>query len=104
MDDLTATALYSMIHKQFETWVQDDTVKEIREAILQGCAEEDRVENIYAKMIFNSMEIAAFISAKIIFKMLFDQGVLKPVEAEKLRRNMFSVMEDKPTASGVEDE
>ena len=43
-------------------------------------------------MIINSMEIAAGVSAKIILEILLTAGVIEPVEEEKLRRNVLSVI------------
>lgn len=93
MDNLTATALSSIIHKQFESWnVQEDVMKELKDGLLQGCTDKDSTEEIFAMMIINSMEIAAGVSAKIILEILLTAGVIEPVEEEKLRRNVLSVI------------
>lgn len=93
MDNLTATALSSMIHEQFEKWnEQKDVMNQLKEGLLEGCTDENTQEEIYAKMIINSMEIAAGISAKIILEILFTAGVMEPVEEEKLRKNVLSVI------------
>lgn len=93
MDNLTAVALSSMIHEQFERWnEQKDVMNQLKEGLLEGCTDENTQEEIYAKMIINSMEIAAGISAKIILEILFTAGVMEPVEEEKLRKNVLSVI------------
>lgn len=93
MDNLTATALSSMIHEQFESWkAQDDVRKEIEDAILLGCEKKDSTEEIFVKMLFNSMEIAAGISAKVILEILITAGVIEPVEETKLRKDILSVI------------
>ncbi len=93
MDNLTATALNSMIHKQFESWKgQEDVMEELKSELLKGCTDKDSTEEIFAMMIINSMEIAAGISAKVILEILLTAGVVKPVEEEKLRRNFLSVV------------
>ena len=93
MDNLTATALSSMIHEQFEKWnEQKDVMNQLKEGLLEGCTDENTQEEIYAKMIINSMEIAAGISAKIILEIVFTAGVMEPVEEEKLRKNVLSVI------------
>lgn len=93
MDNLTVTALSSMIHEQFERWnEQKDVMNHLKEGLLEGCTDENTQEEIYAKMIINSMEIAAGISAKIILEILFTAGVMEPVEEEKLRKNVLSVI------------
>ena len=93
MDNLTATALSSMIHEQFELWKsQDDVRKEIENGILLGCEKKNSMEEIFVKMLFNSMEIAAGISAKVIFEILITAGVMEQVEEEKLRKDILSVI------------
>lgn len=48
MDDLMATALHSMIYKQFETWnSQEDDRKEIENGILYGCEKKDSMEEVF---------------------------------------------------------
>ncbi|MDE5699159.1 MAG: hypothetical protein K2I96_17425 [Lachnospiraceae bacterium] len=93
MDNLTATALSSMIHEQFERWnEQKDVMNRLKKGLLEGCTDEDSSEEVYSKMIINSMEIAANISAKIIMEILFTTGIMEPVEEEKLRKNVLSVI------------
>lgn len=93
MDNLTATALSSMIHEQFERWnEQKDVMNQLEEGLLEGCTCEDTKEEIYSRMIINSMEIAANISAKIIMEILFANGVMKPAAEERLRKNVLTVV------------
>lgn len=93
MNDLTATALHSMIHKQFELWnEQGDIVEKIRSGLLEGCTKEDSAEEVYARMIFNAMEIAAGISAKVILEMLLTSGVIEPSDEEQIRKSVLSVV------------
>ena len=100
MDDLTATALHSIIHKQFEVWnEQDAVVDEIERNLFQGCEKEDRAEKVYARMIINSMEIAAEISAKVILEMLLTGGVIKPANERQLRKDILSVVKESVPAS-----
>lgn len=95
MDKLMEKALHSMIHRQFETLnTQDATVGEIKRRLLQGCDETDSAEEIYAKMIINSMEIAAEISAKIILEILIAAGMFESADERQLRRALFSVVEE----------
>ena len=98
MDDLTATALHSMIYKQFESWdSQDDDRKEIEDAILYGLEKKDSMERIFVKMLFNAMKISAEISAKIIFEILLTAGVVKPADERQLRKDiLFVVKENDP--------
>ncbi len=64
MDNLMAISLQSMIHEQFVKWnEQEDIVEEITNALTQNCTNEDTREEVFARMVFNSMEIAAGISA-----------------------------------------
>ena len=93
MDNLTATALSSMIHEQFVKWnEQEDVMNQLKEVLLSECANEDTIEEVFSKMIINSMELAANVSAKIILEILFTAGVMEPVEEEKLRKNVLSVI------------
>lgn len=93
MDDLMASALHSMIHKQFETWkAQEETAGMIKNGLLQDCEVEDSNDKIYVRMIFNAMEIAADLSAKIILEMLLTAEVIKPQDEEQLRKIMLSVV------------
>lgn len=102
MDKLMEKALHSMIHKQFETWnAQSAAVDEIERGLLFGCDKADCAERIYAKMIINSMAIAAEISAKIILEILFTAGVIEPADERILRKVIFSVMEKNVSASSM---
>ena len=93
MDDLTATALNAMIHKQFETWKNNDAfMDEIVETMCRGCKEEDSRDEVFIRMIYNSMEVAACVSAQIIMEILVTAGVVKPADEEQLRRNVLSVV------------
>ncbi len=93
MDNLTATALSSMIHKQFELWnEQEDIMNNFKEELLKGCTHEDTTEEVFSRMIVNSMEIAANVSAKIILEILFTGGLMEPAEEERLRKNVLSVI------------
>lgn len=93
MDNLTATALSSMIHEQFVKWnEQEDIINQLKEVILRECTNEDTTEEVFSKMIINSMELAANISAKIILEILITAGVMEPVEEEKLRKDILSVI------------
>lgn len=93
MDDLMASALHSMIHKQFETWkAQEETASMIKNCLLQECEEEDSNDKIYVRMIFNAMEIAADLSAKIILEILLTAEVIKPQDEEQLRKIVLSVV------------
>ena len=93
MDNLTATALSSMIHEQFVKWnEQEEVMNLLKDGLFEGCTGEDAAEKIYAKMIINSMELAANVSAKIILEILITAGVMEPVEEEKLRKNVLSVI------------
>lgn len=93
MDNLTATALSSMIHKQFVLWnEQKDVMDNLKEELLKGCTHEDTTEEVFSKIIINSMEIAADVSAKIILEILFTAGLMEPAEEERLRKNVLSVI------------
>lgn len=96
MDDLMERALSSTIHKQFESWRgQGDAVNEIEKALFQDCTHDDNKEMVYAKMIINSMEVAAFISTKIIMEMLITGGVIRPADKKKLMKECMSVVKEK---------
>lgn len=93
MDNLTAAALSSLIHGQFVSWnANEEVMNQLKEGLLEGCTDADTTEKVFAKMIINSMEIAANISAKIILEILITAGVMEPVEEEKLRKNILSVI------------
>ena len=93
MDNLTATALSSMIHEQFVSLSeQKDVMNQLKERLLEGCTRQDTKEEIYSRMIVNSMEIAANISAKIIMEILFTAGVMEPAAEEQLRKNVLTVV------------
>lgn len=105
MDKLMEKALHSMIHKQFETWkAQNAAVEEIERGLLCGCVETDRAEKIYAKMIINSMEIAAEISAKIILEILLTNGMFEAADEKTIRRNLFSVVEERSPEAGINED
>ena len=93
MDNLMATSLQSMIHEQFVRWnEQEDIVEEITSALTRNCTNEDTREEVFSRMIFNSMEIAAGISAKVILEILLTAGVIKPVDEDQLRKNVLSIV------------
>lgn len=93
MDNLTATALNSMIHEQFESWnTQDAFVEEIVKALCRGCTEEDSKDEVFSRMIFNSMEVAACVSAQTIMEILLTAGVVKPADEDRLRKNVLSIV------------
>ncbi len=93
MDNLTALALSSMIHEQFASWnEQEEVMNNLKEELFKGCTHEDKKEEVISKMIINSMEIAANISARIIFEILLTAGLMEPVEEEQLRKNVLSVI------------
>lgn len=96
MDDLTATALHSMIHRQFEAWnAQDNVMDGFKNRLLQGCTDEDSRDEVYAMMIINAMELAADISAKVILEILFVNRMMQPLDEDQIRKNMFSVCGDR---------
>lgn len=92
MDKLMETALHSMIHKQFELWNERGVVNKFEEELLKGCTDEDTSEKVYARMIINSMEIAAQISAKIILEMLIASEVFQPADEKQIRKGILSVV------------
>lgn len=95
MDNLMEKALHSMIHKQFATWnAQNAAVNEIKRGLLQGCDKADSVEEVYARMIINSMEVAAEISAKIILEILLTAGVFEAADERQLKKLIFSVVKE----------
>lgn len=95
MDNLTATALHSMIYEQFESWdSQEDARKEIEDGILRGCERKDSTEEIFVKMLFNAMKISAEISAKIVLEILLTAGVVKPADERQLRKDILSVVKE----------
>lgn len=105
MDNLTATALSSMIHEQFEKWnAQKDVMNQLKEGLLEGCTDENTQEEIYAKMIINSMEIAAGISAKIILEILLTNGMFEAADEKTIRRNLFSVVEERSPEAGINED
>lgn len=105
MDKLMEKALHAVIHKQFETWnAQNAAVDEIERGLLFGCDKADCAERIYAKMIINSMRIAAEISAKIILEMLLTAEVIEPADEKLLRKDLFSVVKEPVPASGINGE
>ncbi len=105
MKKLMEKALHSMIHKQFEMWnAQDIAVGEIKKLLLQGCDETDSAEEIYARIIINSMEVAAEVSAKIILEILITAGMFEPADEKQLRKVLFSVVEKNGPASGMKGE
>lgn len=102
MDDLMATALHSMIYKQFETWnSQEDDRKEIENGILYGCEKKDSMEEVFVKMLFNAMKISAEISAKVIFEILLTAGVIKPADERELRAGILSVVKEPISVSDI---
>lgn len=95
MDEMMEKALHAMIHKQFETWrMQDGAMNIMAQMLLQGRYDTDTDEMVYAKMIFNAMEIAAELSAKVIIEILLTSKVVMPADMETIRRGMFSVVKD----------
>lgn len=91
MDDLTATALHSMICEQFEAcYAQEDAMNEIEDRLFQGCSEEDSRDEVYSRMILNSMIIAADISVKVIVEILLNSGVIAPMDEKRLRKMILS--------------
>lgn len=92
MDDLMESSLRSMIHGQFQSWEQGNTVDEIKGALFNGCTEEDSEKKVYAKMILNAMEISTFISAKVILEILLTGGVIEPADESKLRKNILHIV------------
>lgn len=93
MDNLMATSLQSMIHEQFVKWnEQDDIMEEITRELTRGCTNEDTREEVFSKMIINSMEIAAGISAKVILEILLTAGVMEPADEDQLRKNVMSIV------------
>lgn len=90
MDNLTATALQSMIHKQFESWQgQDAVMDEIERALFHGCREGDSHEEVCARAILNSMEIAAEI---VIMEILIANNVIRLADEEQIRKSIISVV------------
>ncbi len=105
MDDLTATALHSMIHKQFESWrASNDYIGEFERGLFQGVTHEDSKDKVYTKMILNSMNIAADISAKIILEILITAGVIKPADERQLRRDILSVVKGQSSVSDMNED
>lgn len=98
MNKLMEQAIHTMIHKQFELWNEQDNF--MVEALFQGCTDENSRDEIYARMIINSMEIAVEISAKIVVEILFASGVFKAVDEKQLRRGILSIVKEQGTESG----
>lgn len=95
MNDLTYAALSSMIAEQFNAWyAQDDVINPIKEGLFQGCSETDSKDEVYSRMILNSMRIAAEASAAVIMGILLDSGVIKPVDEKRMIKSVLSVVKE----------
>ncbi|MBD5484054.1 MAG: hypothetical protein HDR18_00750 [Lachnospiraceae bacterium] len=102
MDNLMEKALHSMIHKQFVTWnAQNAAISEIERGLLCGCSEADSAEKIYARMVINSMEVAAEISAKIILEILLTAGVFEAADERQLKKLIFSIVQEQVPESDI---
>lgn len=100
MTDLMVKLLHAKIYEQFDfLHLHDDVMKDIKNGILYGCEDKDSMEEIFSKMIINSMTISAEISAQIILEMLLSGGVIKPIDERLAREKLFSVVKEQDSVS-----
>lgn len=105
MNKLMEQAIHTMIHKQFELWNEQDAVmNEFMRGLFHGCTNEDSRDEVYARMIINSMEIAAEISAKIVVEMLFTSGVFESVDERQLRKSLLSIVKEQNPEPGINED
>lgn len=91
MEDGTSELIRSVIGQEIDRWFseQGDWLKE---NILSGCDETDSYENIYSRMVLNSIATSVKLAADIAITFLIKAGVSEPKSEEELRRLLMLVV------------
>lgn len=85
MDDLIRKVIEQEVARQL-----NEQKEELQKSLLQGCGEKDTSEEIYTRMIVNSVYISVTLAADIAIGILLRGGV-QPRSEEELRRSLFAV-------------
>lgn len=91
MDD-TNELRRSVIQREIDKQLHEQ-LAELQGDLMRGCEEKDSYEDIYSKMIVNSVVISVKITATMIMEALFDTGVWEPRPDDEMRKGLFVVVD-----------
>ena len=86
MDDLIRTVIAREVGKQL-----DRQKEELHEALFQGCDYNDTFEQIFSRMVINSVYCSVSLAAEVAIGILLESGEFTPHSEQELRRRIFSV-------------
>ncbi len=97
-DELRRSIIRREIDKQLH-----EQLAELQGDLMRGCGEKDSYEDIYSKMIINSIVISVKITATMIIEALFDTGVWEPRSDDDMRKDLFAVVNGGKSREREED-
>ncbi len=89
MNSMLQSELDRVVNKQFE-----QSRAAVNEALLSGLEESDSKDEIYVKMLRNSMVVSADVAVKLVLEILFSLNVLAEVDEKKMRKTLLSVVKE----------
>ena len=89
MNDLMRVAIENEVRRQM-----DMQKEELHKALFRGCDNEDTFEEIFSKMVINSVYCSVTLAAEMAIGILLEGGAV-PRSEEELRRTLFSVCGEK---------
>ena len=91
MEDSTSELIRSVIGQEIDRWFSEQG-DWLMENILSGCDETDSFQNIYSRMVVNSIITSVKMAADIAISFLIKAGISEPKNEEELRRLLMSVV------------